>query len=94
MKNHYQHTECPKTVSLQTQVQKLQDRCRNLERVNGKLKNAGLSTADTDFAEQQAGRYEKSWPRTAIFQKRWSRCRRGTGYSTKTMGIIRISVKT
>ncbi len=48
-----------KTVSLQTQVQKLQDRCRDLERENGKLKNAGLSTADADLAEQQAGRYEK-----------------------------------
>ncbi len=48
-----------KTVSLQTQIQKLQDQCRDLETENGKCKNASLSTADADFAEQQAGRYKK-----------------------------------
>jgi len=47
-----------RAMSLQTQVQKLQDKCRNLEAENVKLKSVGLTTADADLARQQASRYE------------------------------------
>jgi len=46
------------TLSLQAQLQKLQDLCRALDAENRKLKLAGLSAADADLARQQAGRYE------------------------------------
>ena len=47
-----------KTISLQTSLQKCQERCKELERENVKLKNAGLNAADSDLADQQAERYE------------------------------------
>ncbi len=47
------------TVSLQTQVHRLKDRCQVLEEENAKLKSAGLNVADANLAQQQGARYEK-----------------------------------
>ncbi len=66
-----------RTVSLHTQVKKLQERCRELERENGKLKSAGLSAADADLAEQQAARYEKLLEKNRALSEQMERVQAG-----------------
>ena len=49
-----------KSVTLQSQVKKLEDKCRDLERENARLRNASLSAQnDAKLNEQQAEKFEK-----------------------------------